>query len=35
MKKFFDVIDVVVGTINQTMAVYGLLLGVIVAFINV
>ncbi|OCL86523.1 2,3-diketo-L-gulonate TRAP transporter small permease protein YiaM [Aliarcobacter thereius] len=35
MNKFFNVIDVVVGTINQTMAVFGLTLGVILAFINV
>lgn len=35
MKKFFDTIDLIVGTINQTMAVVGLSLGVILAFINV
>ena len=35
MKKFFDIIDVIVGTINQTMAVVGLSLGVLLAFINV
>lgn len=35
MKKFFDIIDVIVGTINQTMAVFGLSLGVLLAFINV
>ena len=34
MKKFFDTIDLIVGTINQTMAVVGLSLGVILAFIN-
>ena len=35
MKKFFDIIDIIVGTINQTMAVFGLSLGVLLAFINV
>jgi len=35
MKKFFEIIDLIVGTINQTMAVLGLSLGVILAFINV
>ena len=35
MKKFFEIIDVIVGTINQTMAVLGLSLGVLLAFINV
>jgi len=35
MKKFFDIIDVIVSSINQTMAVLGLSLGVILAFINV
>ena len=35
MKKFFDTIDLIVGTINQTMAVLGLSLGVLLAFINV
>ncbi|MDZ7819150.1 MAG: TRAP transporter small permease [Aliarcobacter sp.] len=35
MKKFFDIIDLIVGTINQTMAVFGLSLGVLLAFINV
>ena len=35
MKKFFEIIDLIVGTINQTMAVVGLSLGVILAFINV
>ena len=35
MKKFFDTIDLIVGTINQTLAVVGLSLGVILAFINV
>ncbi|MDX4050683.1 TRAP transporter small permease [Aliarcobacter skirrowii] len=35
MNKFFKVIDIIVGTVNQTIAVYGLALGVILAFINV
>ena len=35
MKKFFEIIDIIVGTINQTMAVFGLSLGVLLAFINV
>lgn len=35
MKKFFDTIDIIVGTINQTMAVFGLSVGVLLAFINV
>ena len=35
MKNFFEIIDIIVGTINQTMAVFGLSLGVILAFINV
>lgn len=35
MKKFFEIIDLIVGTINQTMAVLGLSLGVLLAFINV
>ena len=35
MKKFFEIMDLIVGTINQTMAVVGLSLGVILAFINV
>lgn len=35
MKKFFEIIDIIVGTINQTMAVLGLSLGVLLAFINV
>ena len=35
MKKFFDTIDFIVGLINQTMAVFGLSLGVLLAFINV
>lgn len=35
MKNFFEIIDVIVGTINQTMAVLGLSLGVLLAFINV
>ncbi len=35
MKKFFEIIDIIVSTINQTMAVVGLSLGVLLAFINV
>ena len=35
MKKFFEIIDLIVGTINQTMAVLGLSLGVLLAFFNV
>ena len=35
MKKIFEIIDLIVGTINQTMAVVGLSLGVLLAFINV
>ena len=35
MKKIFEIIDIIVGTINQTMAVVGLSLGVLLAFINV
>jgi C4-dicarboxylate transporter, DctQ subunit len=35
MKKFFEIIDLIVGTINQTMAVLGLSVGVLLAFINV
>ena len=35
MKKFFEITDLIVGTINQTMAVLGLSLGVFLAFINV
>ena len=35
MKKFFHIIDIIVSTINQTMAVLGLSLGVLLAFINV
>lgn len=35
MKRFFEIIDVIVATINQTMAVFGLTLGVLLAFINV
>ena len=35
MKKIFEIIDIIVGTINQTMAVLGLSLGVLLAFINV
>ncbi len=35
MKKIFEIMDLIVGTINQTMAVVGLALGVILAFINV
>ena len=35
MKKFFEIMDLIVGTINQTMAVVGLALRVILAFVNV
>ena len=35
MKKIFEIIDLIVGTINQTMAVVGLSLGVLLSFINV
>lgn len=35
MGRFFQIIDVIVGTINQTFAVLGLSLGVILTFINV
>ena len=35
MKKVFEIMDLIVGTINQTMADVGLSLGVILAFINV
>ena len=35
MKKFFQIMDIIVSTINQTMAVLGLSLGVLLAFINV
>lgn len=35
MKKFFDIIDIFVGTVNKTMAVAGLSLGVLLAFVNV
>lgn len=35
MKKFFQIIDVIVSSINQSMAVLGLSLGVLLAFINV
>lgn len=35
MKKFFEIIDILVGTINKTMAVVGLSLGVLLAFVNV
>ena len=35
MKKFFQIIDIIVSTINQTMAVLVLSLGVLLAFINV
>lgn len=35
MKKIFEIIDIIVGTINQTMAVVGLSVGVLLAFINV
>lgn len=35
MKKIFKIIDIIVTSINQTMAVAGLTLGVLLAFINV
>jgi len=35
LKKLFNIIDVIVASINQTMAVAGLTLGVLLAFINV
>lgn len=35
MKKLFNILDIIVGTINQTVAVYGMVLGVLLAFINV
>ena len=35
MKRFFEIIDLIVGTINQTMAVVGLSVGVLLAFMNV
>lgn len=35
MTKFFEIIDFIVATINKTMAVSGLALGVLLAFINV
>lgn len=35
MTKVFKIIDLIVGTINQTIAVYGMVLGVLLAFINV
>ncbi|WP_026803202.1 TRAP transporter small permease [Aliarcobacter lanthieri] len=35
MDKFFKIMDVIVGTINQTIAVYGMVLGVLLAFVNV
>jgi len=35
LKRFFEIIDVTVGTINQTFAVLGLSLGVLLTFINV
>lgn len=35
MKKFFHFMDIFVSVINQTMAVLGLSLGVILAFVNV
>ncbi len=35
MKKLFSILDIIVGTINQTIAVYGMILGVLLAFINV
>ncbi|WP_198304393.1 TRAP transporter small permease [Arcobacter vandammei] len=35
MKKLFNIFDIIVGTINQTIAVYGMVLGVSLAFLNV
>ncbi|WP_418179337.1 TRAP transporter small permease [Aliarcobacter lanthieri] len=35
MKKLFNIFDIIVGTINQTIAVYGMVLGVLLAFVNV
>lgn len=35
MDKIFKIMDLVVGTINQTIAVYGMVLGVLLAFVNV
>ncbi|QDM00606.1 TRAP transporter small permease [Aliarcobacter butzleri] len=35
MKKLFSILDIIVGTINQTIAVYGMILGVLLAFVNV
>ena len=35
MSKIFKIIDLIVGTINQTIAVYGMVLGVLLAFVNV
>lgn len=35
MKKFFKIIDIGVGTLNQSIAVLGISLGVILAFMNV
>lgn len=35
MTKFFEIIDLIVATINKTMAVSGLALGVLLAFVNV
>ena len=35
MKKFFEIIDLIIASINQTMAVVGLSLGVLIAFVNV
>jgi|SRR5574344_435153 C4-dicarboxylate transporter, DctQ subunit len=35
MRKLFNIFDIIVGTINQTIAVYGMVLGVSLAFLNV
>jgi len=35
MERLFKIMDVIVGTINQTIAVYGMILGVTLAFVNV
>jgi len=35
MEKLFKIMDVIVGAINQTIAVYGMILGVTLAFVNV
>lgn len=35
MKQFFEILDILIGTINKTMAVVGLSLGVLLAFVNV